>query len=75
MRCSLRLGEFDFSFEYRKGLQKTQATTLSRLHTLGKTTADIDEEIPCYLDTTDEPNQGTRRMRNTGFPPHHTSFH
>ena len=49
MRWRLRLGEFDFTVKYKKGLLNTQADALSRLPSTGSTTAPLDEEIPCFL--------------------------
>ena len=49
MRWRLRLSEFDFRVEYKKGCLNTQADALSRLQTLGETVPHIDHEIPCFL--------------------------
>ena len=40
---------FDFQILYKKGKLHTQADELSRLTTLGETTSDLDEYIPCFL--------------------------
>ena len=49
MRWRLRLSEFDFTIQYKRGVQNTQADALSRLATLGETTSDIDDEITCFM--------------------------
>ena len=49
MRWRLRLSEFDFDVEHKKGKANTQADALSRLTTLGETALDVDDEIPCFL--------------------------
>ena len=49
MRWRLRLSEFDFQVEYKKGKANTQADALSRLRTNGETSHIEDDEIPCYL--------------------------
>ena len=49
MRWRLRLSEFDFTVLYKRGLCNTQADALSRLATLGETTSEIDDEIPCFV--------------------------
>lgn len=43
MLWSLRLGEFDFHIEYKKGIKNAQADALSHLQTLGLTTIPIDK--------------------------------
>ena len=48
MRWRLRLSEFDFQILYKKGKLNTQADALSRLTTLGETSSDLDEDIPCF---------------------------
>ena len=58
MRWRLRLGEFDFRIEYKKGLKNTQADALSRLRTLGETTVPLEEEIPCFtMSESDRPSE------------------
>ena len=49
MRWRLRLSEFNFTIQYKRGVQNTQADALSRLATLGETTSDLDDEIPCFM--------------------------
>ena len=49
MRWRLRLSEFDFEVQYKKGKANTQADALSRLQTLGETTASVDDAIPCFI--------------------------
>ena len=49
MRWRLRLSEFDFQILYKKGKLNAQEDALSRLTTLGETTSDHDEDIPCFL--------------------------
>lgn len=51
---------------------KTQTDALSRFHTFGETTADIDEEILCFLVTQDEPQKETSEVEEDWFsnPPH-----
>ena len=49
MRWRLRLSEFDFTVQYKRGLCNTQADALPRLATLGETKSDIDDEIPCFM--------------------------
>ena len=53
MRWRLRLSEFDFQVEYKKGKLNTQADALSRLATNGETTIDIDDDIPCFMTAED----------------------
>ena len=49
MRWRLRLSEFDFRIEYKKGTLNAQADALSRLRTLGETTVPIDDDIPSFF--------------------------
>lgn len=49
MRWSLRIGDFEFRIEYKKGIIKTQADALPRLPILGSTVIPIKEEIPCII--------------------------
>ncbi|MGH0053544.1 MAG: Ty3/Gypsy family RNase HI domain-containing protein, partial [Sphaerochaetaceae bacterium] len=49
MRWRLRLSEYDFDAQYKKGLKNCQADALSRLPTNGETSIDIDADIPCLL--------------------------
>ena len=49
MRWCLRLSEFDFEIRYKKGKLNTQADALSRLQTLGETTEELDEYLPCFV--------------------------
>ena len=48
LRWRLRLSEFDFSINYKKGSSNLQADALSRLRTLGETTVEPDYELPCF---------------------------
>ena len=57
MRWRLRLSEFDFNIEYKKGICNTQADALSRLRTNAEVQFDADEsDIPVYavVDSDDE---------------------
>ena len=56
MRWRIRLSEFDFQVEYKKSKLNTQADALSRLATDGETTDDIDDDIPCFMNTEDQAN-------------------
>ena len=49
MRWRLRLSEFDFTIQYKRVVQNTQADALLRLATLGETTSDIDYGTPCFM--------------------------
>ena len=48
LRWRLRLSEFDFAINYKKGSRNLHADAMSRLSTLGETTVERDYEIPCY---------------------------
>ena len=48
MRWRLRLSEFDFDVKYKKGSKNSVADCLSRLRTLGETTTEVDDQIPCF---------------------------
>ena len=48
LRWRLRLSEFDFAINYKKGSRNLQADAMSRLSTLGETTVEPDYEIPSY---------------------------
>eukprot|EP00171_Calliarthron_tuberculosum_P023081 IDg23081t1 len=50
MRWRLRLAEYRFKTEYRKGIKNCQGDAMSRLASNSHTTVDIDEEIPAYSD-------------------------
>eukprot|EP00171_Calliarthron_tuberculosum_P001622 IDg1622t1 len=50
MRWRLRLAEYRFKTEYRKGIKNCQGDAMSRLASGSHTTVDIDEEIPAYSD-------------------------
>lgn len=45
-----RLSEFLFDIKYKKGNLNTKANALSKLQSLGRTTAALDEDIPAYPD-------------------------
>ena len=47
-RWRLRLSEFSFSVEYKKGLKNTIADAMSRLATTGLDDTPIDDEIPTF---------------------------
>ena len=49
MRWRLRLSEFDFEVRYKKGKLNTQADALSRLQSLGETTEELDQDLPCFV--------------------------
>ena len=42
------MSEFDFQILYKKEKLNTQADAVSRLNTLGETTSDLDEDMPCF---------------------------
>ena len=48
MRWRLQLSEFDFTIQYKRGVQNSHADKLSRLATLGETTSDLDDET-CFM--------------------------
>ena len=50
-RWRLRLLEFDFTIEYKKGAKNTIADAISRLPTFGETQVAPDVDIPCYFIT------------------------
>ncbi|CAN8076686.1 unnamed protein product [Agarophyton chilense] len=54
MRWRLRLAEFDFDVQYRKGSYNTQADALSRLVTTGEALPVKDDEIPCFAVNADD---------------------
>ena len=57
MRWRLRLAEYDFSIEYKKGICNTQADALSRLRTDAEVEYDPDDvDIPVYSVDIDEEN-------------------
>ena len=49
MRWRLRLSEFDFEINYKKGTSNSVADCLSRLNTQGGTTVPTDNDIPCFV--------------------------
>ena len=51
MRWRLRLAEFDFNVQYKRGKLNQQADALSRLRTMAETIDDDSEEIPTFLIT------------------------
>ena len=48
LRWRLRLSEFDFAINYKKGSRNLHADAMSRLSTLGETTVEPDYKIPCF---------------------------
>ena len=70
MRWRLRLGDFDFRIEYKKGNKNTQADALSRLKTLGETVVPIDEDIPCFPSTTPDEESLTQGCTAESVPDH-----
>jgi transposase InsO family protein len=48
-RWRLRLAEFDFEIQYRPGIKNSVADGCSRVPTTGGDTADVDDDIPCFV--------------------------
>ena len=52
-RWRLRLFEFDFTVQYKKGAKNTIAECISRLPTFGETAVEPDVSIPCLTGAED----------------------
>ena len=58
----MRLSDFDFDVQYKKGYANTQADAFSRLATLGETTLDANNDILCFVaDAMDEALESEER--------------
>lgn len=58
----LRLGAYDFDFQYKEGLKNCQADTLPRPQKNLDTPIDIDSDIPCLLSERVDQNTNLQNM-------------
>lgn len=60
IRWRLRLAEFDFDIQYKKGKLNCQGDCMSRLDSDSHAVAEIDVDLPCFfVDSNDDPEPST----------------